>query len=165
MTPEPRLVRLLQTGYVLEAIVEGRSDQHRYVLGGSPEHDLVRELLADAHSESQCHRQRLDELLVDLGAEPVPSRVTRLVEAEYDSPHATVEAILTDQLCSELSAYRFYDAVLDTVTEPSADAVPATAVAALEEIRAEEREGVSEVLALAGSLDVSTPVTARRIRT
>jgi len=156
---DERLARLIQVGFVLEAIVEERSDRHRHALARDrPGADLVRHLLAEAHEESTCHREQLASLLGALGADaPSAETLSTLAETDSGSVPASTEAALYDQLWSELAAYRFYDAVHErlVVAESLDLSVPPPAVAAVvEELRLEERQGVYEVMAALDSLDV-----------
>lgn len=156
---EAELVRLLQTGYVLEGIVEGRSDYHqRLPVIDSPHMGTVWDLLEEAHIESREHRNRLQDLIDSLDASCIsPDVIEGLVETQYD--HETVESVddvLHDQLLGELSAYTFYDELLATIAESNTafGVDHDVLVTVLEEIRSEEREGVDETIAVMETFDV-----------
>jgi hypothetical protein len=161
---EAELVRLLQIGYVLEGIVEGRSDYHqRLPVIDSTHMGAVWELLEEAHIESREHRNRLQHLIDSLNASCIsPEVIEGLVETRYDRETVeSVDDVLHDQLLGELSAYTFYDELLTTIAESdTAFSVDHDElVTVLEEIRAEEREGVDETIAVMETFDV--PVQQR----
>lgn len=157
---DEHIVRLLQVGYVLEAIVEGRSGQHRNSLptGPSGTH-LAQSLLAEVNEESRRHREQLTSILESLNAEPpCAETVSGLVKTNYEFTHATTGAILYDQLCSELSAFRYYDGVHEWLIDERArldlPVPPAVVLATVEDIRQEEREGFHDVLDAIESLGI-----------
>jgi hypothetical protein len=165
---ESELVRLLQTGYVLEGIVEGRSDYHqRLPVIDSTRMGAVWELLEEAHVESREHRNRLRELIDALDASCLsPDVIEGLVEAQYDRETVgSVDDVLQDQLLGELSAYKFYDELLAAITgsDTSFGINHDELVTVLEEIRAEELEGVDETLSVMDTFDVSAQQNLERI--
>lgn len=155
------LARLLEIGYVLETIVEARSDRHTTVQ--SIEDTAVRSVLAEARSESRRHRERLEQLLAAIGRDPsVSGNVAALVESRYDrSTIDCVDDVLQDQLASELSAYQFYDTVLAHLRrhETSLTVDIDEVVTELEEIREDERDGAVELAQLIGAYGDSVSVS------
>ena len=145
-----QLARLLQIGVVLEEVVESRAAHHLASLPPAERDaidDEVRDLLDEATEESAEHRDRLEELIADLDAETVPyEEINALVDAHYGPPEDT-DGVLYDQLCSEETAYKFYDDLItaieasDTVFAIETDRLLET----LREIREEERDGVEDV--------------------
>lgn len=165
---ESELVRLLQTGYVLEGIVEGRSDYHqRLPVIDSTRMATVWELLEEAHVESREHRNRLQELIDSFDASCIgPEEIELLVETQYDRKTVeSVDDVLHDQLLGELSAYKFYDEVLAAIAESdtSFGVNHDELITVLEEIRTEELEGVNETLSVMDTFDVSTQQNLERI--
>ena len=157
---ESELVRLLQTGYVLEGIVEGRSNYHqRLPVVDGTRMSIVCDLLEEAHVESKEHRNQLQELINSFGASCISSEVIeQLVETQYDRETVeNIDDILHDQLLSELSAYKFYDELLVAIAE--SDMSPSInrneLIATLEKIRSEELEGIDETLSVMETFDVS----------
>jgi rubrerythrin len=165
---ESELVRLLQTGYVLEGIVEGRSDYHqRLPVIDSARMGAVWDLLEEAHVESREHRNRLQELIDSFDASCIsPEVIERLVETRYARETVeSVDDVLHDQLLGELSAYKFYDELLAAITESdtSFGVNHDELVTVLEEIRTEELEGVNETLSVMDTFDVSAQRNLERI--
>ncbi|MDQ2052521.1 hypothetical protein RBH26_18830 [Natronolimnohabitans sp. A-GB9] len=149
------IIRLLQIGYVLEGIVEARSDRH--TTNEVFDRTITRRLLADARDESRQHRRQIGALLESLGAECSSSQqIEKRIKSHYCPAEIDDRCdILQDQFYSELSAYRFYDAVLNEI-QANATALSIdidNVVTVLEEIRAEELEGVFEVMNAANSAD------------
>lgn len=144
---DDELIRLLQIGYVLEGIGEARSSRHDACTVADR---ATRRLLAEARTESRRHRGRLEGLLESLGAESAsPQHIATLVESRYDRADLdSRDDVLRDQVCSELSAYRFYDSLLAVVEESGADLGidRDEVVPVLERIRDEELEGIREIL-------------------
>ena len=165
---EPQLVRLLQTGYVLEGIVEGRSDYHQHLpVIDSTRTAAVWNLLEEAHVESREHRNRLKELINLLNASCIsPTVIEELVEAQYN--YETVESVddvLRDQVLSELSAYKFYDELLGAIAEcdTSFSVDHTELVTILKDIRSEELEGINETISVIEALDVPVQQDLERI--
>jgi len=141
-------VRLLQIGVVLEEVVEARAYEHASTLS-----DLdsgTEALLEHAAEESAEHRERLTALIDDLEANSVPfDRIQALVADRYEADDE-FDDVLYDQLCSEETAYKFYDDLIDAIESSdvrfSVDREQLLGV--LSEIRAEEAEGVEDVTRL-----------------
>lgn len=148
ISSDGQLARLLQIGVVLEEVVEARAYEHSRTLS-----DLdpgTEELLEHAAKESAEHRERLTELVDELEAESVPfDRIKPLVAEHYEADD-DFDDVLYDQLCSEETAYKFYDDLIAAIessdVEFSADRNRLVSV--LEDIREEEAEGVEEVTQL-----------------
>jgi rubrerythrin len=145
-----QLARLLQIGVVLEEVVEARAAQHFESLWGDEQDDLddaIAELLDHAAEESAEHRRRLEALIDELDADSVPFEdIEALVAAKYDGPE-DFDGILYDQLYGEETAYKFYDDLLAAIEDSDAafGVDREHLVETLQEIRAEEEEGVQEV--------------------
>ena len=161
------LVRYLQTGYVLEAIVEGRSRSHEQLLSETGQvPDFVTETLAAAQAESEDHRHQLGTLLTTLDADRTHlSNLPAMAEQRSELGYTTVEEVLSDQLYSEYSAYQFYSHVIHSLSEhDSTVALPtADVLSILNDIRAEERDGFQEILAVIQSLGIASRAQTRRI--
>ena len=143
-----QLARLLQTGIVLEEVVEARAARHAREIPGLKED--VREMLAGAAEESAEHRRRLEELVDELNAETIPfEEIETLVEAQYEADE-DFDGVLYDQLCNEETAYKFYDDLINAIESSDVrfgvdrDRLLDT----LASIREEEAEGVEEVTEL-----------------
>ena len=143
-----QLVRLLQIGVVLEEVVEARAYEHANTL--SDLDSATESLLEHAAEESAEHRERLTALIDDLEADSVPfDRIQALVADRYEADDE-FDDVLYDQLCSEETAYKFYDDLIDAIESSdvrfSVDRERLLDV--LSEIRAEEAEGVEDVTRL-----------------
>ncbi|MEZ3115469.1 ferritin-like domain-containing protein [Halobaculum sp. MBLA0147] len=141
-----QLARLLQIGVVLEEMVEASAHHHTRQREARLDAEVV-DLLEEAAAESATHRERLEGLIAELDAESVAyEEIETLVEAQY-AAEDEFDDVLYDQLCNEETAYKFYDdllaALADSESELSVDRD--RVVETLEEIRAEEAEGVEEV--------------------
>lgn len=127
----------------------------------------VWDLLEEARVESREHRNRLQELIDSFDVSCIaPEVIERLVETRYDRETVeSVDDILRDQLLGELSAYKFYDELLAAIAESDTsfgvDRDELTTV--LEDIRAEELEGVDETLSVMDSFNVSAQQNLERI--
>jgi rubrerythrin len=144
-----QLARLLQIGIVLEEVVEARASKHASDSGADLTDD-VRAMLEDAAEESAGHRDRLEDLIVELDAETVAyEEIEALVEAQYETDE-DFDGVLYDQLCNEETAYKFYDDLIEAVEASDVqfgidrDRLLDT----LATIREEEAEGVEEVTEL-----------------
>ncbi len=153
VSTDQQLTRLLQIGVVLEEVVESRAAHHLDSLPESEREavdEAVEELLAEAAVESADHRERLEGLIEELDAETVPyDEINELVAARYGPP-ADTDGVLYDQLCSEETAYKFYDDLIEAIeaSEVSFGIDRERVLRTLREIREEEREGAEEVTEL-----------------
>jgi len=146
---DDQLARLLQIGVVLEEVVEARAAKHAR---DSVEDETLVAFLEDAAAESATHRDRIEELIEDLGVETVPfEEIETLVEAQYEADQ-DFDGVLYDQLCNEETAYKFYDDLIGAIRASDVDfAIDRDRIIdTLAEIREEEAEGVEEVTALMG---------------
>jgi rubrerythrin len=151
VTSDRQLARLLQIGVVLEEVVEARA-QHHYESFAETEAERDREieaLLEEAAAESADHRERLETLIDELGVESIPfDEIEGLVEAQYGKTKPEdFDGVLYDQLCNEETAYKFYDDLIEAIRASDvAFAIERDRLLELlENIRAEEAEGVEEV--------------------
>ncbi|PSQ45129.1 rubrerythrin [Halobacteriales archaeon SW_7_68_16] len=149
-----QLARLLQIGIVLEEVVEARARRHAESTGLGLSDD-VRGLLADAASEASTHRERLEGLIVELEAETVAyEEIEVLVREQYASTRPEdFDGVLYDQLCSEETAYKFYDDLLGAIEASETDfgIGRERLVGTLRGIRADEEAGVAAVTDLMDS--------------
>ncbi|MFC6836211.1 ferritin-like domain-containing protein [Halomarina ordinaria] len=147
-----QLARLLQIGMVLEEVVEARSAKHAQTLGEDELDDELYALLEHAAEESADHRARLEALVDELDADPVPfDQIETLVEAQYgQTKPEDFDGVLYDQLCNEETAYKFYDDVIAAIetSDASFGIERDRLVTVLSAIREEEAEGVEEVTKL-----------------
>lgn len=147
-----QLARLLQIGVVLEEVVEVRAARHYDTLAPDERDDVIEELLAEAREESAEHRKRLETLIEQLDADPVPvDEIRTLVEAQYSQTGPEdFDGVLYDQLHGEETAYKFYDDLLGAIetSDTTFGLDREQLVATLTEIRDEEAEGVEEVTAV-----------------
>lgn len=71
----------------------------------------------------------------------IPGRI----KSNYEPTRLTTEAVLYDQLCSELVPYQFYDEIHDLLGDQRADtdlsAPPTEAIDVVEDSRVEKRNG------------------------
>jgi hypothetical protein len=148
LVSDHQLARMLQIGLVLEEVVEARAAKH------ATEADTldseVRELLEEAETESARHRERVGKLVAELDAETVDfEQIQELVEQQYEADQE-FDGILYDQLCNEETAYKFYDDLIEAIesSEVTFSIDRDRILDILEEIRAEEKEGVEEVTEL-----------------
>jgi hypothetical protein len=142
-----QLARLLQIGVVLEEVVEARAAKHADT---DDLDDNIRAFLRGAAAESATHRERLDDLVDGLEAETIPfDEIKLLVEQQYEADQ-DFDGILYDQLCNEETAYKFYDDLIGAIKESDATfgIERERLLTVLEEIRADEEEGVEEVAEL-----------------
>ena len=142
-----QLARLLQIGVVLEEVVEARAAKHADTADLD---DSLRAFLREAAAESATHRERLDELVDGLEADTIPfDEIKLLVEQQYEADQ-DFDGILYDQLCNEETAYKFYDDLIEAIEESDATfgIERERLLTVLEEIRADEEEGVEEVAQL-----------------
>ncbi|AUX10775.1 ferritin domain protein [Halalkaliarchaeum desulfuricum] len=151
VSSDRQLARLLQLGIVLEEVVEARAYHHYRSLDAELDEE-VEALLEDAAEESAEHRDRLEELVEQLGVESVPfEEVESLVEAQYGKTKPEdFDGVLYDQLCNEETAYKFYDDLIAAIEDSDAhfSVDRETLLETLREIQAEEAEGVEEVTEL-----------------
>ncbi|MFC7155248.1 ferritin-like domain-containing protein [Halomarina halobia] len=152
VTSDHQLARLIQIGMVLEEVVEARSAKHAQTMDDDELDPEVHALLEHAAEESAEHRERLEALVDELDAEPVPfDQIEALVEAQYgQTKPEDFDGVLYDQLCNEETAYKFYDDVIAAVeaSETTFSIDTERLVAVLAEIREEEAEGVEAVTRL-----------------
>ena len=148
VSSDHQLARLLQIGIVLEEVNEERARRH---LDDHDDEDL-QALLAAASDQSAAHRDRLESLLNQLNAEAVPSAAVRdLVDEHYAGTRPEhFDDVLYDQLCSEESAYKFYDDRIDAIEASDATySIDREALLAeLAAIRAAEEDGAQDVIDL-----------------
>lgn len=150
VSSDHELARLLQIGIVLEEVNEARARRHRDSLAGADE--ALETLLAEASEESADHRRRLETLLEDLDAAPIaPDEIDALVGDHYAASRPEdFDDVLYDQLCSEESAYKFYEDLIDAI-EDSEAAFSTDRTRVLERLRTirdQEERGVEAVLEL-----------------
>lgn len=149
VSSDHQLARLLQIGIVLEEVNEERARRHLASLEGD---DDLRALLRAATDQSAAHRDRLEALLTQLDADAVPSTAVRdLVDEHYAGTRPeNFDDILYDQLCSEESAYKFYDDLIDAIESGNATySINREAVLAeLAAIRSEEEDGTRKIIEL-----------------
>jgi len=150
VTSDRQLARLLQIGVVLEEVVEARAYRHYQSLSADERDENITELLSEASEESAEHRERLESLVDELNAESVPFDEVETLVAEHYSGGDDFDGVLYDQLCSEETAYKFYDDLIEAIDASDArfsiDRDRLRAV--LADIREEEAEGVEEVTEL-----------------
>jgi rubrerythrin len=149
------LARLLQIGVVLEEVVEARAGEHHASLDTGDRDSDVGALLAEAAEESAEHRKRLEALLAELDVESVPlAEVERLVREQYEADQ-DFDGVLYDQLCSEETAYKFYDDMIAAIkgTDRPFGINRNRLLKTLRDIREEEAEGVEEVTELMEARD------------
>jgi len=144
-----QLARLLQIGMVLEEVVEARAHQQNERLDTELE-SPTRTLLAETAKEAANHRDRLEELVDRLDADPVAYKeIEQLVAARYE-PDTNTDGVLYDQLASEETAYKFYDDLLSAIesSDIGFGVDRDYLVGVLREIRTEEEAGVERVMKL-----------------
>ncbi len=150
VSSDHQLARLLQIGVVLEEVVESRAAHHLESLPADEREstdEAVRQLLAEAATESAAHREQLEALIAELDAQTVPyEEINDLVSAQYGPPEDT-DGVLYDQLANEETAYKFYDDLIEAIDASDASfAIDRDRlVETLSAIREEEKEGVQEV--------------------
>lgn len=135
---------------VLEEVVEARAIKHHETIDPSELDSEIEDLLAEAAEESAEHRERLKQLVDELDAEPIEySEIEQLVVDRYESD-TDFDGILYDQLCSEETAYKFYDDLINAIQNSDATfSIGRTRLlAVLRDIREEEKEGAEAVTAL-----------------
>jgi hypothetical protein len=144
-----QLARLLQIGVVLEEVVEARAYEHTEILD-EPLDERVKTLLTDAATESADHRERLGELIDDLEADRVSFDRIQLLVTEHYEADDEFDDVLYDQLCSEETAYKFYDDLIAAIesSETQFSIERERLLAVLETIREEEAQGAEEVTRL-----------------
>ena len=144
LSSDHQLARLLQIGVVLEELAEARARRH----AESPELDSeLRAFLREAAQQSATHRERLDALIDRLNAETVSfEQIERLVEQRYE-PADEFDGVLYDQLCSEATAYKFYDDLITALagTDAHFTVDRGRVVDTLRAIRTEEQAGVERI--------------------
>lgn len=150
LSSDHQLARMLQIGMVLEEVVEARAIKHHENIDPSELDSEIEDLLAEAAEESAEHRERLKQLVDELDAEPIEySEIEQLVVDRYESD-TDFDGILYDQLCSEETAYKFYDDLINAIQNSDATfSIGRTRLlAVLRAIREEEKEGAEAVTAL-----------------
>jgi len=156
-----QFVRLLQIGIVLEEIAETRAARH--ARNADSIDGEVRAFLEDAAADSARHRRRIERLIERLDAATVRAdglgrvdgrtvdsgKIERLVD-ERDGTEQGFDGVLYDHLCSEETAYKFYDDLITAVenSAPECGVDRAHLLSVLEALRAEEAAGVEEVTEL-----------------
>ncbi|WP_158058906.1 ferritin-like domain-containing protein [Halorussus halophilus] len=147
-----QLARLLQIGAVLEEVVEVRAARHYETLSPDERDEAIEELLAEAREESADHRKRLETLIEQLDADPVPlEEIQTLVEARYSQTGPeSFDGVLYDQLHGEETAYKFYDDLIEAIeaSDTTFGLDREELLSTLTEIRDEEADGVEEVTAV-----------------
>ncbi len=150
VSSDHQLARLLQIGIVLEEVNEARARRHQRSLAELD--DVVAELLADASEESAVHRQQLEGLLEELNADPMaPEEIDALVGDHYAASRPeSFDDVLYDQLCSEESAYKFYEDLIAAIEDSNASfsVDRETLLDQLQAIRDQEEQGAQAVLEL-----------------
>jgi len=146
-----QLARLLQVGAVLEEVVEARAHRHYRSLPEGERDERIESLLEEAAEESAAHRERIDELLDALDADPIAfEQIEALVTEQYSEADTDFDGVLYDQLNGEETAYKFYADLIEAVeaseTDFSIDREPL--LETLREIKAAEAEGVEAVAKL-----------------
>lgn len=149
VSSDHQLARLLQIGIVLEEVNEERARRHREEHAAD---EALQTVLATASDQSATHRDQLESLLSQLDGETVPSASVRdLVDEHYAGTRPEdFDDVLYDQLCSEESAYKFYDDLIGAI-ESSDVTYSIDREALLTEltaIRAEEAAGAQEIVDL-----------------
>ena len=148
VTTDDQLARLLQIGIVLEEVVEARAYHHYRSLDEELDEEVAA-LLEGAAEESAEHRERLEALIDGLGVESVPfDEIESLVDARYGRTRPEdFDGVLYDQLCNEETAYKFYDDLIEAITESDAEFSidREELLDTLRAIREEESDGVREV--------------------
>ncbi|ERG88132.1 MAG: hypothetical protein J07HX5_00275 [halophilic archaeon J07HX5] len=152
LSSDHQLARLLQIGVVLEEVAEARAERYAAEPGVAPE---LAAYLRDAAQESATHRMRLNALTDQLNADTVPyEQIETLVGQRYEADTA-FDGILYDQLCSEETAYKFYDdliaALAGTDTRFTVDR--RQIVTTLRSIRADEQAGVEKIARLMETME------------
>ena len=152
VSTDRQLARLLQIAVVLEEVVEVRAARHYETLSPDERDAEIEELLDEAREESADHRKRLEALIDELDADPVPlEEIETLVEAQYaQTGPEDFDGVLYDQLHGEETAYKFYDDLVEAIAgSDSAFALDRERLLdTLKRIREEEAEGVEEVTAV-----------------
>ena len=145
LASDHQLARLLQIGVVLEEVGEARAAKH-----ASESDDIdaeVRTLLESAAAESAEHRDRLEGVIDELDAETVGfEQIAQLVEKRYEAGE-TFDGVLYDQLCTEETAYKFYDDLIEAIEGSDArfSVDRGTLLRVLREVRADEEAGAEAV--------------------
>ncbi|MFB6282294.1 MAG: ferritin-like domain-containing protein [Haloferacaceae archaeon] len=150
VTSDRQLARLLQIGVVLEEVVEARAHRHYQSLSADERDPEIAELLEEASEESAEHRERLESLVDELNAESVPfEEVETLVAEHYGGPD-DFDGVLYDQLCSEETAYKFYDDLIAAIDASDArfSVDRDRLLNLLADIREDEAAGVEDVTEL-----------------
>jgi hypothetical protein len=146
-----QLARLLQIGMVLEEVVEARAHKHAVEMDEDLDGETAA-LLEAAAAESAEHRARLEGLVDELEAEPVPfDQIEALVEAQYgQTKPEDFDGVLYDQLCNEETAYKFYDDVIEALegSDATFSIDRQRVLSVLRAIREDEAEGVEKVTTL-----------------
>ncbi|ERH10797.1 MAG: hypothetical protein J07HX64_02576 [halophilic archaeon J07HX64] len=148
LASDHQLARLLQIGVVLEEVAEARAAKH------ASESDVidaeVRTLLESAAVESAEHRDRLEGLINGLDAETVGfKQIEQLVEQQYETGEE-FDGVLYDQLCTEETAYKFYDDLIEAIEGSDArfSVDRDSLLRVLREVRNDEEEGAEAVTEL-----------------
>ena len=147
-----QLARLLQIGTVLEEVAEARAHRHCRGLETAEADERVTTLLEASAEESGAHREQLAGLLGALDVEPVGyEEIERLVEEHYGRTRPDdFDGVLYDQLCTEETAYKFYDDLIEAVAGTDARfAIDRDhLLSVLRSIREDEARGVEDVTEL-----------------
>lgn len=142
------VVRLLQIGIVLEEIAEARARKHANNSDGIDSE--VTSFLEHAATNSARHRSRLKNLIEQFEANTVPfDRIEHLVEEQFEQ-NQKFDGVLYDQLCSEETAYKLYDDLIEILerSDLNADMDKEWLVSELKSLRTQEAEGAKEVTEL-----------------
>jgi rubrerythrin len=150
VTSDRQLARLLQIGVVLEEVVEARAHRHYQSLDPAERDEEITELLEEASEESAEHRARLESLIDELDAESIPFEEIETLVAEHYGGGDDFDGVLYDQLCSEETAYKFYDDLIAAIDASDARfSVDRDRLRSLlADIREEEAAGVEDVTEL-----------------
>ncbi len=146
-----QLARLLQVAAVLEEVVEARAHRHYRSLPPGERDERIETLLEEAAEESAAHRERIDELLDALNADPIAfEQIEALVTEQYSEADTDFDGVLYDQLNGEETAYKFYADLIEAIESSEAEfgIDRESLLETLREIKAAEAEGVEAVAEL-----------------
>ncbi len=145
---DEQLARLLQIGMVLEEVNEARARRHLEAIEDRDEEVVA--LFAEASEESATHRNELKTLLEALDTESMTAaEIDALVEDHYAASRPdSFDDILYDQLCSEETAYKFYEDLINAIDNSDAEFSIGRdrVLEQLNGIRAQEKAGAQAVL-------------------
>ncbi|MFB6201267.1 MAG: ferritin-like domain-containing protein [Halorhabdus sp.] len=143
-----QLARLLQIGVVLQEVIEARARKHL-----ESSETLTEDLtttLENAVERAKRHRGRLEALIEDLDADSVDyDDIEPLVEAQYQAEQ-DFDDISYDQLCNAETAYKFFEDLIDAVSNSDASFTVDRdrLLSVLSTLRDAEADGVEAVTAV-----------------